>query len=92
VRPGESPSERGSSDYDIRNTFAGAISDDLPGPRGGIWKSVLGHWSTDSIIYARSAPPVNVVTGQDPFNTGFLAGAYPASPSRRLQFGLKVIF
>ena len=31
-------------------------------------------WSTDSIIYARSALPVNVVTGLDPF-AGFLPGA-----------------
>jgi hypothetical protein len=34
--------------------------------------------STDSIVYARSAPPVNVVTGLDPFNTEVLSGAYGA--------------
>ncbi|HZD47796.1 MAG TPA: TonB-dependent receptor, partial [Silvibacterium sp.] len=78
VPPGDSAAsaERGPSDYDIRNTFAGAISYDIPGPGSGIWKLILGHWSTDSIIYARSAPPVNVVTGLDPFDTGFLGGAY----------------
>ena len=78
VPPGVSPSsqERGPSDYDIRNTFAGAVSYDIPGPGSGVWKSILGHWSTDSIIYARSAMPVNVVTGLDPFDTGFLSGAY----------------
>jgi len=27
----------------------------------------LGHWATDTIIYARTAPPVNVVTGQNTF-------------------------
>ena len=32
-------------------------------------KSIFGNWSTDSIVYARSAPPVNVVTGQNPFGT-----------------------
>jgi len=41
-----------------------------------VLKQIFGSWSTDSIIYARSAPPVNVVTGLDPFNTGFLAGAF----------------
>lgn len=75
--PGVGPSgqDRGPSDYDIRQTFAGAISYDIPKPGSGIWSSILGHWSTDSIIYARSAVPVNVVTGQDPFSTGFLVGA-----------------
>ncbi|MGD1093879.1 MAG: TonB-dependent receptor [Bryobacteraceae bacterium] len=76
---GDSPSERGSSDYDIRHTFSGAVSYNIPAPGSGIWKagflkSILGNWSTDSIVYARSAPPVNVVTGLDPF-AGYLSGA-----------------
>jgi len=70
-----SSSERGPSDYDIRNTFSGAISYDLPGPGGGVLQQVLGNWSTDSIIYARSAAPVNVVTGQNPFAGTVLSGA-----------------
>ena len=70
-----SSSERGPSDYDIRNTFSGAVSYDIPGPGGGVLKQVFGSWSTDSIIYARSAPPVNVVTGQNPFAGSVLAGA-----------------
>jgi len=75
VPPGASPySDRGSSDYDIRQTFSGAISYDIPAPGAGIWKSMFGSWSTDSIIYARTAPPVNVVTGQNPFPATYLAG------------------
>jgi Carboxypeptidase regulatory-like domain/TonB dependent receptor len=70
--------ERGSSDYDIRQTFSGAISYNIPAPRNGIWKSIFGNWSTDSIVYARTAPPVNVVTGLDPFNTEVLSGAFGA--------------
>jgi hypothetical protein len=66
--------ERGSSDYDIRHTFSGALSYAIPAPGGGIWKAIFGNWSTDSIIYARTAPPVNVVTGTNPFG-GFLSGA-----------------
>jgi Carboxypeptidase regulatory-like domain/TonB dependent receptor len=62
--------ERGSSDYDIRNTFSGALSYNIPAPSGGIWKAIFGNWSADSIVYARSAPPVNVVTGLDPFPFG----------------------
>jgi hypothetical protein len=77
VPPGASAtSNRGSSDYDIRQTFSGAISYNIPSPASGIWKAAFGSWSTDSIAYARTAPPVNVVTGQDAFGTGFQAGSY----------------
>jgi len=76
---GASPAsaERGPSDYDIRHTLSGAVSYDFPGPRKGILKRVFASWSTDSIVYARSSPPVNVVTGQNPFGSaaGALAGA-----------------
>jgi hypothetical protein len=74
VPPGDSPSERGSSDYDIRQTFSGAISYNIPAAGGGIWKSILGNWSADSIVYARTAPPVNVVTGKNTFSL-YLSGA-----------------
>jgi len=67
--------ERGASDYDIRNTFSGAVSYDIPGPGSGVLKQVFGNWSTDSIIYARSAPPANVVTGLNPFAGSVLNGA-----------------
>jgi hypothetical protein len=69
--------ERGPSDNDIRNTLSGALSYDIPGPRNGILKRMFASWSTDSIIYVRSSPPVNVVTGQNPFGSasGALAGA-----------------
>ena len=73
--PGTASSMRGSSDYDIRHTFSGAISYDIPAPGNGIWNSILGNWSTDSIVYARTAPPVNVVTGLNPFPGTFLSGA-----------------
>jgi len=78
VPPGDtSPGrERGPSDYDIRHTFSGAVSYNIPAPGSGPVKQIFGGWSIDSIIYARSAPPVNVVTGLDPFNTGFLGGAF----------------
>jgi hypothetical protein len=70
----QSFSERGPSDYDIRNTFSGAVSYDIPALGGGLLKQIFGSWSTDSIIYARSAPPVNVVTGQNPYAGSVLSG------------------
>ena len=70
----QSSAERGPSDYDIRNTFSAAVSYDIPAPSDEVLKHILGSWSTDSIIYARSAPPVNVVTGQNPFPGSVLSG------------------
>ena len=70
--------EKGPSDYDIRHTFSGAISYNIPAPFSGFWKATFGNWSTDSIIYARSAPPVNIVTGTDPFPAGVQTGAFGA--------------
>lgn len=56
-------SERGPSDYDLRNTLSGAVTYDIPGPKRGVLRQIVGNWSTNSIIYVGSAPPVNVVTG-----------------------------
>ena len=70
-----SPSDRSSSDFDIRHTFSGGVSYDISGPGTGVLKHVFGGWSTDTIVYARSAPPVNVVTGSNPFPGTLLFGA-----------------
>src|ERR1700751_3789633 len=74
---GLSPSstERGPSDYDIRHTFSGAVSYDIPGPGSGVLKQVFGNWSTDAILYARSGPSRNVITGQNPFAGSVFSGA-----------------
>ena len=73
----ESPGsrDRGPSDYDIRHTFTGAVSYDVMGPPGVLLKPLLGGWSTDSIVYVRSAAPVNVVTGNNPFPYVSLSGS-----------------
>ena len=77
VPPGEwaGSGGRGPSDYDIRNTFSGAVSYDIPGPDSRVLKRIFENWSTDTIIYAGSAPPVNVVTGNNPFPDTSLSGA-----------------
>ena len=69
-----SSQERGSFDYDIRQTFSGAVSYNIPAPGSGIGKSIFGNWTTDLIVYARTAPPVNGATVQNPFG-GYLSGA-----------------
>jgi hypothetical protein len=77
VPPGAEPAslDRGPSDYDIRHTFSGAVSYDIPGSGSGIVKQIFGNWSTDSIVYVPSAAPVNIVTGQNPYPITLLFGS-----------------
>ena len=61
---GDDPNiNRGASDFDIRHTFSGALAYSLPVPRtqSKLVRTVLGHWSVDNIVQARSAPPVFVL-------------------------------
>jgi carboxypeptidase family protein/TonB-dependent receptor-like protein len=67
--------ERGPSDFDIRHTLSAAVSYDIPRPcNGGVWNAIVGRWSVDSIVYARTAAPVNVVTGKDHYHLGAYTG------------------
>jgi hypothetical protein len=52
--------ERGPSDFDVRHSFSGAITYDIPTAGPSLARAVLGHWSTDAIFFARTATPVNV--------------------------------
>jgi len=54
--------DRGNSDFDIRHSFSGGVTYDLPSLRSEkIVKAILERWSLDGFVFARSAPPVNVV-------------------------------
>jgi hypothetical protein len=62
--------DRGDSDFDIRHSFTAGVIYDLPSPRSQrALRATLGGWSLDSFVFARSAPPVNVVG-----TTSFAAG------------------
>ncbi|MCI0718418.1 MAG: TonB-dependent receptor [Acidobacteria bacterium] len=53
--------DRGPSDFDVRHAFSGTLTYDVPTPRlGGVGRSLLGNWSIDTFLVARSATPVNV--------------------------------
>jgi hypothetical protein len=57
--------DRGDSDYDIRHSFSAGLTYALPAPgRDAAVRAILGGWSLDSFIAARSAPPVNIVGTQ----------------------------
>jgi hypothetical protein len=56
--------DRGNSDFDIRHSFTMGVTYDLP-PIGSqrFVKAILNNWSLDSFMFARSAPPVDVIGG-----------------------------
>jgi hypothetical protein len=61
---GNSNKDRGDSDFDIRHAFTAGITYDVPSPGSDkIVRAILGGWSLDGFILARSAPPVDVVGG-----------------------------
>ena len=56
--------DRGNSDFDIRQAFTAGVTYNLPSPGwNGVARAALGGWSVDGFIFAREAPPVNVVGG-----------------------------
>jgi len=60
--PGVDPNQnRGPSDFDIRHAFSAAITYAVPAhSKSAVLEAVLGGWSVQNVIQARSAPPVNV--------------------------------
>jgi Carboxypeptidase regulatory-like domain/TonB dependent receptor-like, beta-barrel len=56
--------DRGNSNFDIRHSFTLAATYDLPSPSSNrLVHSILGGWSLNGFVLARSAPPVDVVGG-----------------------------
>ena len=59
-------SDRGPSDFDVRQSFAAAVTYNLPAPpEGAAGTRLLRDWSLDTIITARTATPVDVFIGRD---------------------------
>jgi hypothetical protein len=55
------PRARGSSDFDVRHGLNGSIIAALPSPRGGIGRRLFGNWTANSIFFARSAAPTDLI-------------------------------
>jgi hypothetical protein len=54
-------SNRGPSDFDTRNAFSTGLTYEVPAPKSNaLANTILRGWSTENIIQARSAPPVDV--------------------------------
>jgi hypothetical protein len=77
--PFNANANRGPSDFDIRNAFSAAVTYDVPHPKiNHLANAALGGWSVQTIIQARSAPPVDISdTAFFTFNGGFYANIRP---------------
>jgi hypothetical protein len=64
--PGVSPnSNRGPSDFDIRNAFSAGLTYDIPDPKTDTFADeLLRGWSLENVIQARSATPLNIYDGK----------------------------
>lgn len=52
---------RGPSDFDVRNAFSAGATYDIPSVNTNRFvQTVLGGWSIQNVVQARSAPPVDV--------------------------------
>jgi outer membrane receptor protein involved in Fe transport len=59
--PSSSNANRGPSDFDVRDAFSAGMTWDLPTTHfNGLTNRVLDGWSLESVVQARSAPPVDV--------------------------------
>ena len=61
VRAIGAQANRGPSDFDIRQAFSGALTYNIPAPKlNAFTRSLLGGWSIQNIVQARTAPPVSL--------------------------------
>jgi len=75
VSGGSQYSNRGPSDFDIRNAFSAGLTYDVPALKPNAFTTaILRGWSIDNIIQARSAAPVDISDATNFLNYGAFAG------------------
>ncbi len=62
--------EKGLSDFDLRHRFVTSFLWELPAPKSGAGKWLLGGWQLNGIFTLSSGRPFNVVSGTDRAFTG----------------------
>ena len=78
--------DRGNSNFDIRHSFTAGVTYDMPSPESHkAVRAVLGGWSLDSFIFARSAPPVDIVGGT------FFVGGVSLAPRPNVNQGVPLV-
>ncbi len=55
------PRSRGSSDFDVRHGLNGSVIAALPSPHSGIAGLLFANWTANSIFFARSAVPTDLI-------------------------------
>jgi hypothetical protein len=59
------------SDYDLRETIAGAVSYEFPAPSWGkVGDAILKGWAVDGLVRVTSAPPIDVTVRSYPLMPG----------------------
>lgn len=75
--------DRGNSDFDIRHSFTTGVTYDLPSPSSQkIVRAMFSGWSLNGFVFARTAPPVNVV------GASFFAAGTQLSPRPNVNPGV----
>lgn len=70
--------DRGASSFDIRHTFTGTASYEVPSfTSNAALRTIAGGFALDSVVRLRTATPVTVVTGRDPLGLGLTNVARP---------------
>jgi hypothetical protein len=62
--------EKGLSDFDLRHRFVTSFLWELPGPKSGAGKWILGGWQLNGIFTISAGRPFNVTSGTDRAFTG----------------------
>jgi hypothetical protein len=77
--PAIAGSNRGPSDFDVRNVFSAGATYEIPGvDRRALSAKILGSWSLQGIVHVSSAPPVDISDAAfSKFNGGFFADVRP---------------
>ena len=70
--------DRGASAFDVRHSFSGALGYDLPSLFArGFGRKAFNGFGVDAIFRTRTATPVGVLTGRDPFDLGLTSVSRP---------------
>jgi hypothetical protein len=79
VPAGSANSNRGPSDFDVRNAFTAGLTYDVPTPRENRFtRAAFGGWSIETVVQARTAPPVDISdVNFSQLNNGFFADIRP---------------
>jgi hypothetical protein len=60
------------SDFDLRQSIAGAVSYEVPAPEWGrVGKTILKGWAIDGLVRVSSAPPINITVAVVSPGSGF---------------------